>query len=233
VIAARLAAVLLAFPGFTAPVVDEARAVPDDVERSVSGELEDYRRRSGNQVAVAVVKTTGGPSVEDYAEDLFDEWGVGTKGEDNGVLLLVALEDRRVRIEVGYGVEDELTDLEAGRIVDQRLIPLLRAGDVGGAVGQGTRAIREALGDDQVGALPAPPPADNADDGEGSPFGIVPLLVVGLAVFGLRAQGRRRWGGGLPVFWGGGGGGGGGGFGGGFGGGGGGGSGGGGASGGW
>jgi uncharacterized protein len=232
-----------AFPPFSAPVVDAARVVPDGVERSVSAGLADYQRRSGRQVAVAVVATTGNRSLEDYSIDLARDWGVGTKGRDNGVLLLVATRDRRVRIEVGRGLEGVLTDLESGRIVQERLVPLLAAGRYGAAVEQGTDAIRSALGDRQVGILPAPPEPVAATSTAGGFSLFVPILLVGLfiaSLFGRRRR-RRRWGGvGVPIIWGGGlggglggGGGFGGGGGGGFGGGGGGGFGGGGASGGW
>lgn len=211
-------------PEFSAPVVDAAGVVPDDVERQVNAALLDYQRRSRNQVAVAVVRTTGRTSLEDYTIDLAREWGVGTKGEDNGVLLLVAYDDRKVRIEVGRGLEGTLTDLESGRIIRQRLVPLLAQGDVGGAVVQGTGAIRQALGDKEVGALP-PPPASEGGDGSGgpSPFVVLlPLFAFGLLGWSRRHMGGRGGGFATPIFWGGGwggggfgGGGGGGGFGGG------------------
>jgi uncharacterized protein len=232
-------------PSFSAPVVDAAGVVPDGVEQSVNLALEDYRRRSGRQVAVAVIGTTGDRSLEDYTIDLARAWGVGTKGRDNGVLLLVATRDRRVRIEVGRGVEGRLTDLEAGRIIRERLVPLLAAGRYGEAVQQGTDAIRAALGDRRVGTLPPPQAEPVAAGTTGGATLFVPILLVGLFVASLfgRRRRRRRWGGiGAPIIWGGGlggggfgggFGGGGGGGGGGFGGGGGGGFGGGGASGGW
>lgn len=207
-IGASLLAVLLALPAFTAPVVDEAGVVHDSIEQSVSAQLEDYRRRSGNQVAVAVIRTTGDESLENYSIDLARKWGVGTRGEDNGVLLLIAMNDRRIRFEVGRGVEDELTDLESGRIIRERLGPLLRRGDAGRAVQEGTQAIRQALGDTSVGELP---PVVTVDEGErrdgGGGFGaLLPFLIFG--IFGLSAlggrRGRRMWGGGMPIFWGGG-----------------------------
>jgi uncharacterized protein len=224
-------------PEFSAPVVDDADVVPDDVQRTVDAQLEAYERRSGRQVAVAVVKTTGDASIEDYTIDLAREWGVGTEGEDDGVLLLLAYEDRRMRIEVGRGVEGELTDLEAGRIIREQLRPRLQDDDVGGAVVAGTQAIRVALGDDQATAPVAPPAADEREDDRRSfPVWIVPLLFLFLG--GLGGIGRRRggsWAGPMILggMLGGMGRGGGGGFGGGFGGGGGGGFGGGGASGDW
>lgn len=234
-----------ALPDFTAPVVDAAGVVPDDVERQVNAALNDYQRRSGNQLAVAVVRTIGDRSLEDYTIDLARKWGVGEKGDDNGVLLLIATEDRKLRIEVGRGLEGTLTDLQSGRIIRQRLVPLLREGDFGGAVTQGTTAIRQELGDTEAGPLPEPPSEDTGSEGGGSAWPLLFVLpVLGLGLLGGgRRRGRGGFGGGIgpTIFWGGGlggggfgGGGGGGGFGGGgFGGGGGGGFGGGGASGGW
>ena len=237
---------------FTAPVVDQAGVVPDAVEQQVDAELNSYQARSTNQIAVAVLKTTGSKSVEDCAVDLFRAWGVGQKGKDNGVLLLIANNDHKLRIEVGYGLEGTLTDLQSGRIVNDRLVPLLRNGDLGGAVEQGTQAIRQALGDD-VTLAPTPTTAPGPPAGSGSSgssfAALLPLLIIAVIVFSSMGGRRRRRRGifPFPIFWGGGwggggfggggwggGGGGGGGFGGGgFGGGGGGSSGGGGASGSW
>ncbi|HVF74892.1 MAG TPA: TPM domain-containing protein [Acidimicrobiales bacterium] len=214
---AALFGLALALPAFTAPVVDEARRVPDDVERSVSAELIDYERRTGNEVAVAVIATTGNASIEDYANDLGEEWKPGSGGRDNGVVVVIALDDRRARIEVGDGLQGDLTDAEAGRIVRDRMVPLLAGGDVGEAVRLGTRAVREALGDDQVGTLP--PVAENTEGDDGGATPVFPLLVIGLfALSMVGGQRRRSFGGGVPIFWGGGGfgGGGGGGGGGGF-----------------
>ena len=227
-----------AFPKFSAPVVDAVGLVSQQVVSEVSASLEDYQNRSGNQIAIALVHTTGNRALEDYSIDLARAWGVGQKGKDNGVLLLIAYDDHKVRIEVGRGLEGNLTDLQSGRIINDRLIPLLRQGDVSGAVAQGALALRQTLGDTTVGPLPtvAPPPAPVS---HGSPL---PGLAIAGAVLAFSVLGgfgrRRRWGGFMgPIFWGGGlggfGGGGGGFGGGGFGGGGGGGFGGGGASGGW
>ena len=219
------------FPKFTAPVVDAAGVVLDAA-------LNDYQQRSGNQIAVAVVKTTGKQSLEDYSIDLAREWGVGQKGKDNGVLLLIAYDDHKVRIEVGRGLEGTLTDLESGRIISEQLVPRLRDDDVGGAIVAGTDSIRHVLGDTTVGE-PRPVAAPEREPEQPAPFApLAFLLPVGFIFLGflLAGRGRRRRGFfGFPIFWGGGGWGGGGfgGGGGGFGGGGGGGFGGGGASGGW
>lgn len=184
-------------PEFTDHVVDDAGAVSDDVESSLNAALADYQRRSGNQVAVAVVETTGDQSLEDYTNDLFNEWGVGKEGDDNGVLLVIVLDERQLRIEVGDGVGGELTDVEAGRIIDGEITPVLReTGDVGAGVRVGTEGIRRALGDDQVGPAPAPPPEEEpaGDSGGGVADGLVALLLFGAvglaAVGGITGRGR-------------------------------------------
>jgi uncharacterized protein len=168
---------------------------------------------------------------------------VGQKGKDNGVLLLIATDDRKARLEVGRGLEGTLTDLQAGRIIDEQVVPHMRDGDPGGAIVSGTEAIRSTLGDTTVGEAPPPvaAPEPTRTPAPASPLAF--LLPVGLffIVFSFFGRHRRRRGFfGFPIFWGGGWGGGGfggggfgGGGGGGFGGGGGGGFGGGGASGGW
>jgi uncharacterized protein len=231
--AAAVALLLVAatsFPKFTAPVVDAAGVVPDDVEQQVDAALNDYQQRSGNQIAVALINSTGDKSLEDYSIDLARNWGVGQQGKDNGVLLLIATEDRKARLEVGRGLEGTLTDLQAGRIIDEQVVPHMRDGDPGGAVVAGTESIRSALGDTTVGE-PAPPVA--APEPPQAPAPASPLaflLPIGLffVIFAFLGRHRRRRGFfGFPIFWGGGWGGGG------FGGGGGGGFGGGGASGGW
>lgn len=230
------------FPKFSAPVVDAANVVPAPFEERTNASLLDYQQRSGNQIAVAVIKTTGKQSLEDYSIDLARRWGVGTKEKDNGVLLLIAVDDRALRIEVGRGLEGELTDLQSGRIIREQLQPALRKADYGRAVEVGTQEIRRVLGDTKVGAPPTTEaPAPGGSSGNALWFLLPLAFVVMSAIGGVRRRGRR-FGLGTPIIWGGGFGGGigggggfggGGGGGGGFGGGGGGGFGGGGASGGW
>lgn len=227
-------------PKFTAPVVDQADVVSAATERQVDSELTDYQTRTGNQIAVAIVKTTGSKSLEDYTIDLARAWGVGQKGKDNGAVLLIAYKDRKVRIEVGRGLEGTLTDLDSGRIIRERIIPQMQAGNVDAAIVDGTRGIRQVLNDPALGDLPATqePAPTQTPSSSGSPWGaILPIIFVLFILGSGFGRRRRRRIFGLPIFWGGGFGGGGfgggGGGGGGFGGGGGGGFGGGGASGSW
>src|SRR5204863_1322930 len=105
--AALLLVAAAKFPAFTAPVVDEAGVVPAASEQQLDAALQDYQSRSGNQIAVAVVKNTDGQSLEDYSIDLARRWGVGTKEKDNGVLLLIVWDKHELRIEVGRRLEGQ------------------------------------------------------------------------------------------------------------------------------
>jgi len=178
-------------PKFTQPVVDAAGAVAPATEDQVGAELTDYETRSGNQIAVAVIDSTGNQSIEDYSIDLARAWGVGRKDKDSGILLVIATSDRKLRIEVGRGLEGDLTDLQSGRIVRERLVPLLTRGDLDEAVIQGTRAIRTELGDTQVGALP--PALGSGERDTGAPGRLLfPAALLGLGALALL---RRRRGG--------------------------------------
>jgi uncharacterized protein len=95
-------------------------------------------------VAVVTVSTIGDEYIEQYAVRLFEEWGVGSSEKDNGVLVLLAVQDRKIRIEVGYGLEGALPDSVAQRIITNEMVPSLAAGDYDGAVLRGTEAIIEA-----------------------------------------------------------------------------------------
>jgi uncharacterized protein len=205
--AALLLVAATKFPAFTAPVVDQAGVVPDATEQQVDAALNAYQASSGNQIAVAVVKTTGSQSLEDYSIDLARKWGVGQVGKDNGVLLLIAYDDHKVRIEVGSGLEGQLTDLQAGRIISDQIVPRMRAGDPGGAVVAATAEIRRALGDTTVGA-PAPPPPTPSERPAPGGFALLGFLLpvlFTLLAFGLVGGRRRRRGFfGFPIFWGGG-----------------------------
>lgn len=144
------------FPEFTAPVVDAANVVSPGVESAMNAELQTFRDSGGPQIAVAVVDSTGNASIEDYTIDLANQWGVGDKAKDDGVVILIAVTDRELRIEVGSGVEGDLTDVTAGNIVDQVMVPLLRADDFDGAVSQGAQAVMKVWRGEAIPAVSVP-----------------------------------------------------------------------------
>jgi uncharacterized protein len=89
---------------------------PHEIQR-LESKVRTYQLHSGNEIAVLLVKSIGGRSIENYAHQVFQKWGIGLKGKDNGVLFLAVIDQRKARIEVGYGLEEDLTDIEAGRLV--------------------------------------------------------------------------------------------------------------------
>ncbi len=231
------------FPKPTGYVVDQAKAVSDAVERDLDATLAAFESSSGgSQVAALVVDSIGDRGIEDYANDVFGCWGVGEKDEDTGVLLVVALEQRRMRIEVGRGVEGDLTDVESADIIREDITPAFKAGDISGGVAKGVQGIVRALGGDVVRPVASRPqqPPIGGSGGPGLAFFVLFAVIALVSILGNGRRGRRGGGFFPPIIMGGGwggsgysGGGGFGGGGGGFGGFGGGGSGGGGASGGW
>ena len=182
-----------------------------DLERRIVA----VRQATGAQLAVVALKSLQGGEIQDFAVKLFEQWGIGEKGKDNGVLLLAAIEDRAMWIEVGYGLEGVLNDAKCGRIRDEWILPRFKEGNYAQGLSDGADALLKVMGGE---ALPEPAaPANN-------PiaavlfllfFAVVFILIVRSAIRGGKG-GRWTSGGGGGSFGGfsGGGGGGGGGFGG-------------------
>lgn len=110
-------------PYLTGRITDNAQLLSQEVNRSLSDSLQAHEKRTGNQIAVLTISTLGGESIEDYSVRVFESWKLGQKGKDNGVLMVVVPGDRRMRIEVGYGLEGTLTDAMAGRIIQTVMTP--------------------------------------------------------------------------------------------------------------
>jgi uncharacterized protein len=225
-------AVALSFPALTGRVVDDAHMLSPTTAQSLEQSLADYEQQSTNQVVVATIPSLQGTTIEDYGYQLGRHWGIGQKGKDNGVILLVAPTERKVRIEVGYGLEGTLTDAASSQIIQSIILPDFRQGQMENGVIDGTYAIISALGG-KISIAGHPYNAPMQSSNGGNPAELFSILLV-IAYLFLRIFILPWW---FPLIFpfngrGGGFGGGGGGFGGGFSGGGGG-FGGGGASGGW
>ncbi len=108
------------------------------VINALAAELES---KTTSQIAVVTVQSTGDESIEEYAVKLFQKWGIGHKGKDNGVLFLIANKDHHLRIEVGYGLEGVLTDALCSRIINQIVVPEIKQGNMSDGILQGTKAI--------------------------------------------------------------------------------------------
>ena len=124
-----LPALAQGLPALTGRVVDAAGMIDAAAEAALAEKLAAFERKSSDQIVVATVPDLGGEAIEPYANRLFRHWGLGQGGENNGILLLVARDDRRMRIEVGYGLEGTLTDLHAKLIIDNTMVPAFRAGN--------------------------------------------------------------------------------------------------------
>lgn len=131
------------FPEPTNYVVDSANALDPKTVETLNAQLEKFDGRA--QIAVAVVKTTKPLTIEQYGIKLAEKWKVGYKGKDNGAIIILATEDRKVRIEIGYGLEGQIPDAVAGRILDESMIPSLKNNDWNAAVVNGVNALQERL----------------------------------------------------------------------------------------
>lgn len=145
------------FPALTGRVVDEAGILPPAFKSEISAQLAAHEQATGNQVVVATLKSLQGYEVADYTNLLYRHWALGQKGKNNGVLLLVAPEERKVRIEVGYGLEGTLTDAESRAILERAIKPALRQGNYEQGIRAGVNAIFEAV----AGEFRAPPPVSS------------------------------------------------------------------------
>jgi len=126
-------------------VWDEANVVPDDAERQIALLLADHAKATDEQIVVAVFQSLEGEDLVDYTHRVFQEWKIGKRGKDNGVLLALYWDDRKSRIEVGYGLEPLLTDAKSKRILTEDLAPWLKQGQPAEALKQATREILVTL----------------------------------------------------------------------------------------
>jgi uncharacterized protein len=133
------------FPPLTGRVVDEAQVLSPDIERDLTDKLETLETTTGRQLVVATVPSLQGYPIEDYGYQLGRTWGIGEKDKNTGAILLVAPNDRKVRIEVGYGLEPVLTDALSSVIIQSAILPKFRDGDLPGGVVAGTDALVEQL----------------------------------------------------------------------------------------
>jgi uncharacterized protein len=184
---------------------DYAGALSADERARLEDTLRARERESSNQIVVAIFRSLQGESLEDYSIRLAQAWRVGQKGLDNGVIFLVFLDDRKMRLEVGYGLESKLTDALASQILRQVVGPRFREGKVADGIAAGLDAIEQAI----AGTYKAAPEGQAARARGFSPVQLMLLLFVVTGIFSIvipalygshiRRQGwtggRRGWGG--------------------------------------
>jgi len=174
----------LPVPALTARVIDQTATLTSEQKAELERKLREFELRKGSQIAVLIVPSTAPETVEQYALRVAEEWKLGRKGIDDGALLLVAKNDRAVRIEVGYGLEGALNDATASRIIREIIVPRFREGDFFGGISAGVDAMMRVI---QGEPLPEPKAAaPGAAEGIGQ---VLPVLLILALVAGgvLRA----------------------------------------------
>ncbi|HSF22178.1 MAG TPA: YgcG family protein [Burkholderiales bacterium] len=156
------AAAEIAVPPLRARVTDLSATLTSDQRAALEQKLAALEARKGSQVAVLLVPTTQPEAVEQYAIRVFDQWKLGRKGVDDGVLLLVAKNDRRLRIEVGYGLEGAIPDAVARRVIEEDIVPLFKQGNFYGGISAGTDRVIKLIEGESM-----PPPRRTAAPGSG------------------------------------------------------------------
>ena len=193
------------FPPLTGRVVDAAHVLDAATVEAITARSQALEQSTGRQLVVATVPSLGGLDVQDYGYQLGRAWKIGQQGKNTGVILVVAPTDKKVGIEVGYGLEATLTDALSSVILQERVLPKFRAGDVNGGVRDGADAIADqlALPDDQARQTNTQAAAATSDTGRhvhsrsGGAPGFVGLLILFFVVSSIFGRGRRGGGGGL------------------------------------
>lgn len=187
------------YPAPTGYVVDEAGLLTPETMARLTAVCEELDTKTKCQIGVAVVRTIAPLEVEEYAVRLFEQWGVGSQAQDEGVLLVVAEQERRVRIEVGYGLEGLLPDGRAGGILRADVVPHLRENDWNAGVSAGVVALARVIAEDRgvtlesLAGAPVPEAAPQRGDRRRSVFAaLLPLLVAIILISILSGQRRRR-----------------------------------------
>ncbi len=133
------------FPKLTGRVVDNAQILSPKTKQTLNTMLKNFEQNTSNQIVVVTLKSLQGNSIENYGYQLGRHWGIGQKGKNNGVLLIVAPKERKVRIEVGYGLEGTLTDAKSFLIINDIIIPYFKKGDYDTGVLKGVQAIMDTI----------------------------------------------------------------------------------------
>jgi len=182
------------FPPLTGRVVDDAHVLSAQTAADLDAKLAALEAKTGRQLVVVTLPSLQGYDIQDYGYQLGRAWGIGQKGQNNGVLFIVVPSEHKTRIEVGYGLEPVLTDALSSVILQNEVLPKFRTGDVEGGVVAGANAIIQQLSLDQPSAEANVQKATTQTQPHGVPFGAIFGIIVLFIIFsGLF---RRHWGGG-------------------------------------
>ncbi|MDZ4083593.1 MAG: TPM domain-containing protein [Bdellovibrionales bacterium] len=179
-------------PQLTGPVVDQAKVLSDDVARELEFTIRRLQESGGPQFTVVIVESLSGMPVESAAIKIADAWKLGDQKRDDGVILLVSMNDRKIRIEVGQGLEGILTDLDSKRIIEEQMVPAFRTGQASYGVLLGSRAIMAKIAPQQVKSEFAALPVRTPNRSRELPLPLLLVLIV-ISVIGSRLQKRGRY----------------------------------------
>lgn len=141
-----LSTIAFAYPRPQGYVTDEANVLTAEQKNRIEHRISEYHKQTGIEIAVVTVNNMGGERVEEYANHLFRQWGIGQKGKDNGLLLLLAMQERKIRIEVGYGLEGQLNDAFCGTVIREQMGPQFKQQRYGQGFHDALEAIFQRLG---------------------------------------------------------------------------------------
>ena len=163
-------------PQLSAHVTDSTGTLSTAEKQALEAKLAGWESRTTNQLAVVIVPTTKPETIEEYSIRLAEAWKIGQKGKDNGVVFLVAKNDKQMRIEVGYGLEGDLTDVASRRIIGDTVAPLFSQGKFADGINAGVDRIMAVVGGTDTAA--PPPPPRRARSSGGFDFGTIALLLL-------------------------------------------------------
>ncbi|CAN5184720.1 YgcG family protein [soil metagenome] len=171
----------VAVPALSGRVVDKTMTLTQDQQAGLDQTLKDFEARKGSQVAVLIVPTTAPESIEQFSIRVAEQWKIGRKKIDDGVILVIAKDDRKLRIEVGYGLEGALPDLTSKRIINEVITPKFKAGDFAGGIIDGVDRILKVIDGEPLPAPEAQSQSSDAFDqiGEFGPFLLFGVLIGG------------------------------------------------------
>lgn len=188
------------------PIYDEADILPADQEAALDQRLRAFDAKTGDAVIVVTVNSLQGDTIEDYASKLYASWGIGGAERDTGVLLLIAPNERKMRIEVGYGLTPYITDILSGRIIRDDITPRFKRGDMVGGINAGVDALLTQLSQSPedakaIAEAAAAAEKNRANSGGGFPVGLI-VWIVFIVIFVIlpnlfRRRGRRYHGSGI------------------------------------
>jgi len=195
------------FPQLTGRVVDQANLLSPEQEAALTRKLEALQQASSRQLVVVTVPSIGDSTIEDYGYQLGRYWGIGQSGANNGTLLIVAVNERKVRIEVGYGLEGILTDALSSQIIRHDILPRFRDNDYPGGIAAGTDAIIAQLqappeqAEQQALAAQQAQQRERRHGGSLAPIVFWVIVIVVFAIASAASRGRgRRYGRGVSVW---------------------------------